>query len=95
MLGLLTVTALHMLWTFFVYRERCMGNNLLARSDLILFALPLGIVFISHLYLFRHTYKTFQALSIYGSIALISLCFLTTFLYLWISMLIPINTYGT
>jgi hypothetical protein len=94
-LSLISITVCHALWTFLIYGQRCRTHNSFAQSDFILFTLPLIIVLFSHVYVFQRSCSAFQNLTMIKGFGLAILAFITTFLSLWISMLIPINIYGT
>jgi hypothetical protein len=85
--GLAAVALAHAGYTFVVYRARALTHSAFASSDLLLFALPAVLAFCGYFFLLRA-----RALHlVLCCIIAIVLLFLT----FWLSMLVPINTYGT
>lgn len=86
-LGLLAVVLGHAAYVFFVYRARVVRHAALASSDFILFALPALLAFIGFYWLLcgrkMHLLPPWVG------------AFLLTLLSLWLSLLLPFNTYGT
>lgn len=85
--GLLALVVAHAAYAFFLYRARVLTHSAIASSDFLLFALPAMVVFSENFFLLRA-----------GAVRIIPLwvaAFLLTLLSLWLSLLLPFNTYGT
>jgi hypothetical protein len=85
--GLGALVVAHAVYVFVVYRARVLTHSALASSDLVLFALPAIAVFMGCFFLLRA--RRIRIISPWVAALLV------TFLSFWVSMLIPINTYGT
>jgi hypothetical protein len=85
--GLIAVLLSHAAYTLVVYRARALTHSVFASSDLLLFLLPAVLAFCGYFFLLRA-----RAVRIIPAwIAAL----LLTLLSIWLSLLIPFNTYGT
>ena len=85
--GLVAIMVAHAAYAFVLYRARVLTHSAIASSDFLLFALPAIVVFAGCFFLLRA-----RAVRIIPPWVA---AFLLTLLSIWLSMLIPFNTYGT
>jgi hypothetical protein len=85
--GLVAVAAVHVAYTFVLYRARLVSHWAVASSDLLVFALPVIVAFVGYFFLLR----VCAVRIIPPWIA----AFLLTLLSFWLSLLLAFNTYGT
>lgn len=85
--GLVALVVAHAAYTFLFYRARVLTHSAIASSDVLLFALPAIVVFARCFFLLR-------ARAVHIIPAWVA-AFLLTLLSIWLSVLIPFNTYGT
>jgi hypothetical protein len=77
----------HAAYTFVLYRARSLTHSAVASSDFLLFALPAIVVFTGYFFLLRA--RAVRIIPPWVG------AFLLTVLSIWLSLLIPFNTYGT
>ncbi len=85
--GLVALVLAHAAYSFVLYRARVLTHSAIASSDFLLFALPAIVVFVGCFFLLRA-----RAVRIIPPWVA---AFLLTLLSIWLSLLIPFNTYGT
>ena len=85
--GLVALVTAHAGYTFVLYRARVLTHSAIASSDFLLFALPAMVVFAGYFFLLRA--RTVRVIPPWVG------AFLLTVLSIWLSLLIPFNTYGT
>lgn len=85
--GLVALAVAHAAYTFFLYRARALTHSAIASSDFLLFTLPAMVVYSGIFFLFRA-----RAVRIIPPWVV---AFLLTILSIWLSLLLPFNTYGT